>query len=67
MTQVQFARAVVIANQEYTDWRAGQTLMNVLRDCRYDVYQQIVTTDSDCFYDDKKIPATWERIITLWG
>jgi len=66
MTQVQFARAVVIANRENPRWRAGQTLFNVLWEHRPDVANQIRGTHNDPFYDDKKIAGCWERIITLW-
>jgi hypothetical protein len=48
------------------DQRAGQWLYNCLRALRPDIAEEICTTDADPFYDDKKIPACWERIITLW-
>jgi hypothetical protein len=46
--------------------RRGQYLFNCLYAVRPDVADAIRGTLADPFYDDKKIPACWERIVTLW-
>lgn len=43
--------------------RQGQSLMNALGSVNHSLYREITNTDADCFYDDKKIAAFWERVI----
>jgi hypothetical protein len=43
--------------------RQGQSLMNALGGINHSLYREITNTDADCFYDDKKIAAFWDRVI----
>lgn len=36
--------------------RLGQSFMISLSDINHELYQEITSTDADCFYNDKKIP-----------
>lgn len=43
--------------------REGQSLMNALSDVNHSLCLEITNTDADCFYDDKKIAAFWDRVM----
>ena len=42
--------------------RNGQVLMNTLHEMNSKIYDEIAGTEFDCFYDDEKIFATFDRI-----
>jgi hypothetical protein len=46
--------------------RYGQTIMNVLHGANPFLYNQIVSTDSDCYYDDGIVRLTLQKLEQEW-
>lgn len=64
LTDAQIKRVQEIAAGYFArDLRMGQSLMNALSEVEKRLYSDITGTDADCFYDDEKIDAFWNRII----
>ena len=49
------------------NWRYGQTIMNVLFSMDKDLYDKILATDTDCYYDDSKTQQTLNVLRTEWA
>ena len=47
-------------------WRYGQTIMNVLHGANPFLYNQIVSTDNDCYYDDGIVRLTLQKLEQEW-
>ena len=47
-------------------WRYGQTIMNVLHGANPFLYNQIVSTDSDCYYNDGIVRLTLQKLEQEW-
>ncbi len=47
-------------------WRYGQTIMNVLHGVNPFLYNQIVATDSDCYYNDGIVKLTLQKLEQEW-
>lgn len=41
--------------QHHSDLRTGQAYMNALSAVRPDVYEKIINTEADCFYQDSRL------------
>ena len=50
-----------------SDLREGQTLMLSLFCVDKDLYDSIVSTENDCFYNDKNIENFQKTLIEHWG
>ena len=59
-----------LVDQSYYDhsfeWRYGQTVMNVLADVWPDKYKELVATENDCFYDDRMVESTLNKLEKEW-
>lgn len=47
-------------------WRYGQTVMNVLHAVNPKMYDQLVMTEYDCYYNDDKYKHTLELLKQKW-
>jgi hypothetical protein len=47
---------------KFPELREGQSLMNSLFDVNPILYKEITGSEFDCFYDDKKISAFWNKL-----
>jgi len=48
--------------KSHPELREGQSLMNALFEVNPVLYKEITATEFDCFYDNKKIPAFWNKL-----
>jgi hypothetical protein len=48
--------------KSHPELREGQSLMNALFEVNPNLYKEITGSEFDCFYDDKKIPAFWNKL-----
>lgn len=63
----EFLRKVDIVYLDHSfEWRYGQTVMNVLADVWPDKYTELVATDNDCFYDDRMVESTLDKLEKEW-
>lgn len=46
--------------------RYGQTIMNVLRNMWLAKYNELVSTEYDCYYDDGLVKTTLEKLEKEW-
>lgn len=57
-------------DQTYMDhsfeWRYGQTIMNVLAEVWPDKHIELVASEDDCFYDDKMVQTTLNKLEKEW-
>lgn len=49
------------------NWRYGQTVMNVLHGVWPAKYNQIVSTENDCYYNDGVVKTTLEKLEKEWN
>lgn len=60
-----------LVDQSYYDhsfeWRYGQTIMNMLRDVYPDKYNELTSTENDCFYDDRMVQLTLDKLEKEWN
>jgi len=47
-------------------YREGQALMNFLAEYWIEEYKRITGTDTDCFYNNKVMPLTIQRLESVW-
>lgn len=48
------------------EWRYGQTIMNVLAEVWSDKHIELVASEDDCFYDDKMVQTTLNKLEKEW-
>ena len=48
-------------------WRYGQTIMNVLHNVWPEKYSELKGSDYDCFYDNRTINLTLEKLEKDWS
>ena len=48
--------------KSHPELREGQSLMVALFEVNCILFREITDTDADCFYDDKKISAFWNKL-----
>jgi hypothetical protein len=49
------------------DLREGQMTFAALADVDIELYRELIASDSDCFFDNNKIPAFYAAVIKHWG
>jgi hypothetical protein len=47
--------------------RYGQTIMNILSEVWPDKHRELIGTDLDCFYNDKKTDTTLSYLEKVWN
>lgn len=47
-------------------WRYGQTVMNVLHGVNPKKYNELVSTENDCYYDDRMVRSTLNKLEKEW-
>jgi len=47
--------------------RYGQTIMNTLSEVWPDKHRELISTDLDCFYNDKKADTTLRYLEKAWN
>lgn len=55
-------RQAEIMRRAHPELRHGQAMMNALFYENREVYEMIQPTESNCFYEDKKIPAFLSKL-----
>lgn len=53
-------------NEHSFQWRYGQTIMNVLHGVWPAKYNELVSTDIDCFYDDGIVRLILDKLEKEW-
>lgn len=48
------------------EWRYGQTIMNILANVWPDKHKELVATNADCFYDDRMVEFTLDKLEKEW-
>lgn len=67
MTYEEFLRLAIERFTEHPRWRWGQTLFNVLAECRPDLSEQVRSTDLDPFYmTATEVPKFSEWLKAHW-
>lgn len=51
-----------VINRDQYHQRGGQALMNAIGTNAPDLYETLIGTQFDCFYDDSKIPKTMAEL-----
>lgn len=60
-----FLTLVEEAHNNYK-WRYGQSLMNVLHSVDLSKYNELVSTEHDCYYDDRLVGQTLSLLEKEW-
>lgn len=66
MTLSDFYAGVAEYNKANPAQRHGQALFNYLWSVRPDLSEQIRSTELDPFYEDKRLPETYEWLMDNW-
>lgn len=67
---ITFNEFLKIVDDTYLDlsfeWRYGQTIMNVLHGAWGAKYNELVSTEYDCYYNDGIVKNTLEKLKKEW-
>jgi len=68
--KISFEEFLNLVDETYFDhsfsWRYGQTIMNVLHGANPIKYNELVSTENDCYYDDGIARATLNKLEKEW-
>lgn len=68
--KISFKEFLDIIDNTYNDhsftWRYGQTIMNVLHGAWAAKYNELVSTEYDCYYNDGLVKNTLEKLEKEW-
>lgn len=71
LNKILFQDFLKLVDDTYSDhsfaWRYGQTIMNVLHGANPAKYNEIISTEYDCYYDDGKTKLTLEKLEREWN
>lgn len=68
---INFDEFLVLVDKTYNEysfqWRYGQTIMNVLHGANPIKYNEITSTEYDCYYNDGIVRITLDKLEKEWN
>ena len=68
MKTITYKEFLTLVDQTYNNfnWRYGQSIMNVLYSTWPEKYNELITNNNDCYYDENKVSIVLDELKQSW-